>query len=711
MSDLVSDALEFWRGLDLTAKQTQFAAQTASLRAKEEELKASRQVIASATRRFKKLDDDTGQLKATAMTLIKQYQGELESAWKRGRLAEKMFLNCIQSLKSAPDPAIALAYVRAEENAADLGLKSTDARVNALARRLQQENEDLKEKLEEADEEFALLKNQDVTIRRLEARLQEHERSLEKRIAEATLQAQVDFDEERNRFATDAQEQERLMESRVQAVKEQLATANREHSRTQARVLQLTQAQEHKDFATESESAVFDGQFERLSAQVARLQHENDTLRASSSFSSSSIPAQPSTSAQLDLDMLQDELKRLRTRNEHLEDESRAARLKHQEELAGHTQRVSEAELDLARSLAATSELRQTIKNLPTKQEFRAAQKQLMAYEAVHFNIAGAEDGEGAGLRFTSTEQIFLEKTKKLENEALQLKRELETAVASRVELKARIETADKQLVEAKALIAKLEESLDQATTTKSGVMAPGSPSSASLHQKGKSQGNMRDDSMLLGVVSGIIDANASAGATASSPAPNASPGAAASPSSKDADGQAGSILDIVTGQRDRYRERVEQLEERVLSLKQQIETLYHEKSELKAENLKVYESLQYVRSQSTSSSATAASSSSSSLLVTGASKPARQQTRDVENQYGKLNAEYQRTINPFNAFKKKAAQKSLSKLPWQERMLYSVGGWCISGKGRRTILLIYSLILHMLVFFTMAEHTFWAHC
>ena len=92
---------------------------------------------------FKKLPDDAEKLSAIK-TLLKAYQGEIDSLTRRSKMSETSFLNVYKLLADAPDPYPLL------DAAVDQTVKVAEARMLEVElARLREENSELKKQVGE----------------------------------------------------------------------------------------------------------------------------------------------------------------------------------------------------------------------------------------------------------------------------------------------------------------------------------------------------------------------------------------------------------------------------------------------------------------------------------------------------------------------------------------------------------------------------------
>lgn len=153
------------------------------------------------------------------------------------------------------------------------------------------------------------------------------------------------------------------------------------------------------------------------------------------------------------------------------------------------------------------------------------------------------------------------------------------------------------------------------------------------------------------------------------------------------------SILPIVTSQRDRFRQRNAELED---ELRRQFETISDLRAEIKtlqADNLKLYEKVRYMQSYRDTSSAVmagnthASSSTSQAGMLNGA-------LRSRDDDIGRYKDKYDESLNPFEAFKGREAQRAIQALNPLERAVFALTRAIIGNKRSRSLFILYAASL-----------------
>jgi len=144
----------------------------------------------------------------------------------------------------------------------------------------------------------------------------------------------------------------------------------------------------------------------------------------------------------------------------------------------------------------------------------------------------------------------------------------------------------------------------------------------------------------------------------------------------------ADSLLAIVSSQRERFRQRNQELESENISYKNRVQSLQDDLDGLRNDNLKLYEKIKFLQSNY--------SSSSSSF------NGQQQQQLQLESRYA---SQYEQSLDPFQAFARKERNRKYGSMrPYEKATLASVR-FILGSPLARTFAFFYSIFLHLLVF------------
>ncbi|KAL6777982.1 UBQ4 [Auxenochlorella protothecoides x Auxenochlorella symbiontica] len=615
----------FWKEFDLDGLRTQLDGQAMALAEAQEASLRSRKELAGNTKELrKKLPPEVSK---EVGPLLRAYQEEIDRLTNRAKTGESAFLELYQRLYDAPDPTPSLAL------GVELVSKCTAA--EARANRLAQE-------LAEYKEESSALRNQDLTIRRLEEKV----RSLEAQVEEKDRQVK----ESKRSAAEEAQEaivaemrqrEERLADELAQA-QASVEAMRRLHQASQTQVMTMQSRSEEEQVNLRSELDLAVEEMERAQARLALLEKEHEAMlekaQGERGGEGSSAPEPVDRSGTEEA--LRQELYVQRELAGRLASELRAAR----EELA-QSGAAADSKLEGVRALleaqsSQSAALEAALASRPTQEEVAELRQQVRLLQTLGYGeSAGAEglDGVTAALA---------ERSRRLEHE-LTLARLAATQAQS---------ASDAAEAQAASLASELEAAQQLA-------------------------GRLEED---------LVLAQRQVAASGSGPAeqgPDGGPGAGPDPGAAAGggrEGEAPSMLAVMSGQRDRFRARVRELEEHLLVQTQQLARAGNDLEAARADNLALAERLKYVQSYGRV-----------------------QAEGDVESgadAVGRYMKQYEDGVNPFNAFRAKERTAATRGMPLTERAAYRIGAVVARSRTARSALMAYALVLHCVIFLVLAR-------
>ncbi|OAJ41659.1 hypothetical protein BDEG_25225 [Batrachochytrium dendrobatidis JEL423] len=163
------------------------------------------------------------------------------------------------------------------------------------------------------------------------------------------------------------------------------------------------------------------------------------------------------------------------------------------------------------------------------------------------------------------------------------------------------------------------------------------------------------------------------------------------------------SIVSILTSQRDRYKQRFEEVEQNMREHIQTISDLRYEIANFKADNVKLYEKLRYAESYSNTRFQGTNNRHSSAVDIT-ADRYSNNQLLDQDSVSTKYRGIYEESLDPFKRFHKQEEQRRFHSMNPAERAALSLTRLLSTNKYSRWIFVIYSGALHLLVFFTLFQ-------
>ncbi|KAJ2960080.1 hypothetical protein NQZ79_g4469 [Umbelopsis isabellina] len=664
--DTFSSAINFWKNANLGSLQTELDQQGLEIIEKQKDGLISRKKLAEQTRDFKKLADDEKlqQFKA----LLKGYQTEIDSLTKRTKYSENSFLSIYKLLADAPDPTPFL------ETAVEQGTKLIDQDT------LRSENASLRQQLEEANRQLSAVKESASEASTWKQKYEELEAKYEQHINETVAKKEQENKSQLNEKIRFYKEREHDLQRQLSHAHDQLTQLKHSHDDSQAKLIDHGSKYDEEVVAKLAELDIVVMDLERSNAKVVEAQSKNE--------------------------MLKEEIAKLKNQksennsNGHQEPQRQAEMTRLITDLDNYKEMLQKTESRLGKKVkdlttqlnTKSAEIENIRESLRKYEDYDEIKRELEIMKYVEFSTGDDDDEyqfDAEGVLKTnpdnkdSLEMRLIAKNKKLENTNTAIKSSLADTQKSLENANSELESVRKTVVEQKSLIEKLEEDVYRIDQSKSEVGSGAVTSSSSA-----------------------VNLN-----FLSQPAAD-SPRASFDASSREDK----SILPIITGQRDRFRQRNAQLEEELKKQQSVMDDLRGEVDMLKQDNLKLYEKLKFVhvwkeeRSNGKQPSASVVSMPDTSgspyrRLGEGTSNG---KADDPADKYGKL---YEENMNPFTQFHRREENRRYHALNPAEKMTLSLTRLFVSNKWSRYFFIIYSLLLHMLVMVTLYQLSLWEEC
>ncbi|KAM9209817.1 protein CASP isoform 8-T8 [Dugong dugon] len=598
---------------------------------RQDESEQSRKRLIEQSREFKKNTPED--LRKQVAPLLKSFQGEIDALSKRSKEAEAAFLNVYKRLIDVPDPVPAL----------DLG-QQLQLKVQRM-HDIETENQKLRETLEEYNKEFAEVKNQEVTIKALKEKIREYEQTLKNQAETIALEKeqklQNDFAEKERKL----QETQMSTTSKLEEAEHKVQTLQTALEKTRTELFDLKTKYDEETTAKADEIEMIMTDLERANQRAEVAQREAETLREQLSSANHSlqlasqiqkapdvaIEVLTRSSLEVELAAKEREIAQL------VEDVQRlqASLTKLRENSASQ---ISQLEQQLS---AKNSTLKQLEEKLKGQADYEEVKKELNILKSMEF-----APSEGAGTQDASKplEVLLLEKNRSLQSENATLRISNSDLSGCCAELQVQVTEAAATVAEQRELIARLEQDLSTIQT----IQRPDAEGAAE-HSLEKIPEPIKEATALFY-------------------------GPSAPASGSLADNQVGSLLSIISSQRERFRTRNQELEAESRLAQHTIHALQGELDSLRADNIKLFEKIKFLQSYPGQGSG----------------------SDDTELRYS---SQYEERLDPFSSFSKRERQrKYLSLSPWDKATL-SMGRLVLSNKMARTIGFFYTLFLHCLVF------------
>ncbi|WRT70279.1 uncharacterized protein IL334_007277 [Kwoniella shivajii] len=668
-----SAALTTWKEINLSELQKSLDSTALELVENQKENLVGRKKLAEQTREFKKLPDDSEKFNAIKV-LLKAYQGEIDSLTRRAKMSETSFLNVYKLLADAPDPYPLL------DAAVDQTVKIAEARVlESELSRLREENSELKKNVEE-------MKDVEERRKKAESKVDQIEEKMEDLIQERVTQKENELNAEYDERMHNYEEREKDLQRQVETARNQLRDMHSSNENTQAKLLDASQRQEQDVAARLAELDMVAADLTRANERVATIERRNELLRSEiESVRSGSQQAEKVKALESQIEELEAEASRLLRALDQIKEQKseseRAARKKEDE---------------LSKEVASQATEIQNLKN-KVKQygDYDEIKRELEIMKYVEFSGADFEEDD----EFSSPALELPDPNATVANKSLN--RSLENLLVSKnrrlLEDLTKLRVSWEELNTEHSKTNEIIENLQQDLNRQRGLVEKLENDLMSVNKEDKSEGKG-----LQGLdIGGKVDGRASPALTSSD----------------------NSILPIVTSQRDRFRQRNAELEEELRKQFEIISDLRAEIKSLQADNLKLYEKVRYMGSYRDTGAGSGSGGTSGYTVGGPGPSTSRNGLNGVlsgggsvrrDDEIGKYKDKYDESLNPFEAFKGREAQRAIQALNPLERGVFSLTRAIIGNKRARSLFILYAGSLHILILFvlwnTMAASDSGAH-
>lgn len=658
MAVKVQAVIAAWKSFELHSVQRELDETASELATRQDESEHSRKKLVELSREFKKNSPED--VRKHVAPLLKSFQSEIDNLNKRSKFVETAFLNVYKKVIDISDPLPTLEYC--------VGLEKKIGRLADL----EIENKNLRETLREYNEEFKEVRNQDVTIKALKEKIKNYEDLMDNNV-------QTKIKEMERELSRQYAEKERLLEEtqesvmrRLQDAESRAQTLQSTLDQTQSELFELKSKSEESNFARSDEINILLNDLERanqratiaeresaqLKEQLQSLTAAHNSLTENMSVMSTSVNEVELSAETLARSSLEIELAS--------KDKEISQLVEDIKQLQNSLNLLRESSSSQIRALEENQESNtHTIATLEAKvqqqRDYDEIKRELSIMKSVEFSSISKDGGEESSFESSSKplEVLLLEKTKVLQNENTALKQMNSNMNKKTVEYEQELTTLRSLAAEQKDLILHLESDLSSVQTL------------SSLY-RGEGEGSSVPE-----IVAEAVRASTSSTPPLSTPQSSVTdtPTPVQGGIPPDFSSAAESILPIISSQRERFRQRNEELEAELTGKSQQVVLLQNELDNLRADNLKLYEKIRFLQSYQ-----------------------GRQSSEDsaAESRYS---SQYEEALDPFSSFSRKEKLRRYSALSPFEKVTLSMGRFILGNKTARTVTFMYTALVHCLVF------------
>ncbi|KIW88159.1 uncharacterized protein Z519_11270 [Cladophialophora bantiana CBS 173.52] len=646
-------AIAAWRNIDLSSLMSQLDSTASEIVAQQRDALLERKELAQKTKDFRKLDD-TAKL-TEYKSLLKSYQTFIDLITGHGKTSSSAFLQLYQSLSEAPDPFPLL------EASVDSLVASEDT-----VPKLNAENQQL----------FARVSKLTAQLEETEQKLQEESKA--RKDAEAgtgTLVQEIEakwenvLEEKQSNWTA----KERFLEEKVDNQDRLLKELKASYEVSQRLQDGSTEAATSK--AAAAELGMMTNELEKTTARLAEIEARNEQLRVdlaratSQSTENHNIEDNPS-------------FLRLQSENSSLLRKIESARFERETEKRDWDNKLRQADRQRSQLASENEELRTKVSKWSDYEDLR---RELDTLRSIELSIGDDEDGDEAALNGSaengtkqSLEQLLLARNKKLANELTLLRVSHQDLQRQLEDLQEELSRTNAELEKSQKLSSTLENDLMRVQEEAANALPSSGMSVAGTYVSRHPTGSLRRGraSPTSSIISGYD----------MQPRSNTLESLRAG----DPVGGGSGILPMIQAQRDRFKQKNQQLEEELSKTYATVTSLRQEVASLQKDNLNLYEKTRYIsaynRSPATSSSAYSGT-------------PAHTAIHMDDTTTSRWKSQYEANISPFAAFRGREAARAYKRMSFPERIIFSLTRVVLATRTSRNLFAGYCLALHVLVF------------
>ncbi|KAL8773329.1 MAG: hypothetical protein Q9209_001723 [Squamulea sp. 1 TL-2023] len=678
-------AISAWRNINLTKLVPELDSTASDIVTHQRDALISRKDLAQKTKDFRKLDD-TAKL-AEFKSLLKSYQTFIDLLTSHGKTTSTAFLQVYSSISEAPDPYPLL------EASIDAHLISEDTlpKLSSEIEQLQRNIADLSSQLSASERQ---LEEERTARKALEDTHQSKSKDVESSWRAVLEEKQGNWDVKEKSLEDKVESQDRLLNELKASYEVSQRLGQTGNNDDESRQLS----------ASAAELEIVSSDLERTSQRLAEVQARNEQLRIE--LAELSSDSQRRTTTEEDPANA-----RLRSENSSLLRKMDAARLEKDTENRKQEARIRALEKDAKSLQRDREELRERIH---AWRDYNDIKRELEIFKSIE--LANLDDDEPvpssemssldsnvnedskiiAAVRNSkqdSLEQLLLARNKKLSNEMAVLRVSHQDLQERLDLLQETLSRTNADLERAQNLNATLESDLEKVQQEASSVLPPSAmsttgtytsryPSSSTTYNANSFPRRGRA-SPTSSIISGF-DPQGSSRTTLESLRAGEPVG-----------GGSG-ILPMIQAQRDRFKQKNQQLEQELSKQHSTVSSLRQEITSLQKDNLNLYEKSRYVSTYNRGPQTSSASSYVQSPQATTIPISADTSSGLSLDRY---RSAYEANISPFAAFRGRESTRAYKRMSLPERIVFSITRMVLANRTSRNLFAGYCLALHILIF------------
>lgn len=631
-SNVFGSALQSWIEIDLPSLQKKLDEQGLQIKEEQKASLINRKTLAAKTKEFRKLDDSEKleQFKA----LLKLYQNEIDKLTNKNKEVESYFFGIYRSLAEAPDPRPLL------EMSLDSVIESKEA--IALRAEVEQLQNELTRKADYDQLKQRLLQNEQKAAEILSSRL---------RAKEDEFKSLID-EKESNWLEKEKQLENQIKRAQLQI--EELRTSKEVTERQLDNQHRHEPARDISSAAVLAELDIVSRDAQSSKQRIFELEKRNEELRRELSKSQNDIEI---TSIRNECSQRVSEIE---GENALLAATLNQTRRKLEDASKEHLTKLDACNREI-------SQMTQEIKNLKSRldetSDYEEIKNELQLLRQIEFGHEDDEQNLQTG-EATNIDSILIERNKVLTQQLAEHRSQHNDLQAKIQELQHQLDSSTQELNNLRVLNEKLENDLAD-------------------FQDVAQSGKFNDTASLISSFSRAPRHLGRNGSIASMPL---SPGLGSNP-------EESSLLPIITKQRDRFREKNNELEEELRKQYAIVSDLKRQMNAMKRDNEELYERTRYLASfnnRGSPAQRTATGSISGRKLLYP--KP------NIDLESNPYKQAYESKLHPIEQFRIREQERISSRLSPLERLFISLTRAVLATRTTRYIFFVYCLGLHVIV-------------
>lgn len=667
-ASLLDSHANYVPGIDLGNLLQKLDSTATDIVAHQKDSLVQRKELAQKTKDFRRYDDATKL--AEVKGLLKLYQSFIDLLTSHGKTASSSFLQLYTALSEAPDP-----YPLLEASIDSLVLsEDTLPRLTSEKNTLEKRVTRLSTQLEATEKKL----EEERTARR------ELEQGQDKKIKEIESSWEAVLSEKTNNWEAKEKAYEEKTENYERLLKE--LKANLEVSQRLNKSEDDSETGASTNTATSAELEIVTAELERTSSRLAEVEARNEKLRLDLAQAVSHAQSGASERTIEDNPAYQ----RLQSENSSLLRKLEAVRYDKDTERHTWETKLGTSERASAKIAAERDELKSKLEKCADYEDIK---RELEVIKSIELATTGDDEEQDDGSeakteagnsgKEDTLEQLLLARNKKLSNELTVLRvshRDLQNQLQS---LQGDLSKTKQDLEQSQTLSRTLENDLLQMQSH-----APNISSAMSVAPTYVSRYPQR--SMRTGRVSptsSIISGFDHSGSTLD-----------AIRAGEPVGGGSG-ILPMVQAQRDRFKQKNDQLEEELAKTYSTVRSLRQEVASLQKDNLNLYEKTRYVNTYNRHGGGSSSSSGfGGKASPLGYREPGSGNDNDSST-VNRYSSAYEAQISPFAAFRGRESARAMKQMSLPERIVFSVTRLVLANRTSRNMFAAYCVAIHFLLF------------